>query len=174
MACCRWTKLITELFSKACTASASLLNILQLTTVSIRQRAIFYGTYCLSKLTYVASYALVTQKDLAHMQVLVARAILRRPWIKTCHLAGTLRALKIAPMQDPEIVLACAEIGLLERRRKEDELCVFLQQQDSTFESDRQYNTTLANDANVHTIQQILSNTAFMHCQRQGSLTLLP
>ena len=37
------------------------------------------------------------------MQVLVARAVLRRPWIKACHLAGTLRALKIAPMQDPEI-----------------------------------------------------------------------
>ena len=37
-------KLITELFSKACTASAQLLNTLRLTTVSIRQRAIFYGT----------------------------------------------------------------------------------------------------------------------------------
>ena len=62
-------KLITELFSKACTASVSLLNTLRLTTVSIRQRAIFYGTYCLSKFTYVASYALVTQKDIAKMQV---------------------------------------------------------------------------------------------------------
>ena len=112
------TKLITELFSKACTASTQLLNTLRLTTVSIRQRAIFYGTYCLSKFTYVASYALVTTKDIAKMQVLVARAVLRRPWIKACHLAGTLRALKIAPMQDPEIALACAAIGLLERRGK--------------------------------------------------------
>ena len=132
-------KLITELFSKACTASVSLLNTLRLTTVSIRQRAIFYGTYCLSKFTYVASYALVTQKDIAKMQVLVARAILRRPWIKARHLAGTLRALRIAPMQDPEIAIACAALGLLERRGKEDEeLCAFLQQQDTNFEGDRQ------------------------------------
>ena len=67
------------------------------------------------------------------MQVLVARAILRRPWIKARHLAGTLRALRIAPMQDPEIAIACAALGLLERRGKEDEeLCAFLQQQDIT------------------------------------------
>ena len=126
-------KLITELFSKACTSSVALLNTLRLTTVSIRQRAIFYGTYCLSKFTYVASYALVTHKDIARMQVLVARAILRTPWIKACHLAGTLRALRIAPMQDSEIAIACAALGLLERRGKEDEeLCAFLQQQDTS------------------------------------------
>ena len=66
------------------------------------------------------------------MQVLVAKAVLRRPWIKASHLAGTPRALKIAPMQDPEIALACAAIGLLERRGKEDEeLCAFLQQKDT-------------------------------------------
>ena len=174
-------KLITELFSKACTASAQLLNTLRLTTVSIRQRAIFYGTYCLSKFTYVASYALVTTKDIAHMQVLVAKAVLRRPWIKASHLAGTLRALKIAPMQDPEIALACAAIGLLERRGKEDEeLCAFLQQKDTGFEGDRQYDTALVYlgrylptlpQTDVLAIQQILRATAFAHRQNASPLT---
>ena len=41
-------------------------------------------------------------------------------------------------MQDPEIAIACAALGLLERRGKEDkELCAFLQQQDTNFEGDR-------------------------------------
>ena len=174
-------KLITELFSKACTASVALLNTLRLTTVSIRQRAIFYGTYCLSKFTYVASYALVTPKDIARMQVLVARAILRRPWIKASHLAGTLRALRIAPMQDPEIAIACAALGLLERRGKEDEeLCAFLQQQDTSFEGDRQYDTALIYlkrylptlpQADVSTIQQIIKTAAFAQKQQHGPLT---
>ena len=167
-------KLITELFSKACTSSVALLNTLRLTTVSIRQRAIFYGTYCLSKFTYVASYALVTHKDIARMQVLVARAILRRPWIKACHLAGTLRALRIAPMQDPEIAIACAALGLLERRGKEDEeLCAFLQQ-DTSFEGDRQYDTALIYlkrylptlpQTDISTIQQIIKTAAFAQKQ---------
>ena len=174
-------KLLTELFSKACTASVSLLNTLRLTTVSIRQRAIFYGTYCLSKFTYVASYALVTQKDIAKMQVLVARAILRRPWIKARHLAGTLRALRIAPMQDPEIAIACAALGLLERRGKEDEeLCAFLQQQDTNFEGDRQYDTALIYlkrylptlpQADISTIQHIIKTAAFAQKQQHGPLT---
>ena len=174
-------KLITELFSKACTASVALLNTLRLTTVSIRQRAIFYGTYCLSKFTYVASYALVTPKDIARMQVLVARAILRRPWIKASHLAGTLRALRIAPMQDPEIAIACAALGLLERRGKEDEeLCAFLQQQDTSFEGDRQYDTALIYlkrylptlpQADISTIQQIIKTAAFAQKQQHGPLT---
>ena len=174
-------KLITELFSKACTASVALLNTLRLTTVSIRQRAIFYGTYCLSKFTYVASYALVTQKDIAQMQVLVARAILQRPWIKARHLAGTLRALRIAPMQDPEIAIACAALGLLERRGKEDEeLCAFLQQQDTNFEGDRQYDTALIYlkrylptlpQADISTIQHIIKTAAFAQKQQHGPLT---
>ena len=166
---------------KACTASVALLNTLRLTTVSIRQRAIFYGTYCLSKFTYVASYALVTPKDIARMQVLVARAILRRPWIKASHHAGTLRALRIAPMQDPEIAIACAALGLLERRGKEDEeLCAFLQQQDTSFEGDRQYDTALIYlkrylptlpQADVSTIQQIIKTAAFAQKQQHGPLT---
>ena len=46
-------------------------------------------------------------------------------------------------MQDPEIAIACAALGLLERRRKEDEeLCAFLQE-DTNFEGDRQYDTAL-------------------------------
>ena len=111
------------------------------------------------------------------MQVLVARAVLRRPWIKACH----LRALKIAPMQDPEIALACAAIGLLERRGKEDEeLCAFLQQKDSTFEGDRQYDTAIVYlkrylptlpQADLQSIQQILRSTAFAHRQNTGPLT---
>ena len=92
----------------------------------------------------LGSYAVVTAKDISQMQVQVARAVLRRPWIKASHLAGTLRALKIAPMQDPEIALACAAIGLLERRGKEDdELCAFLQQKDTNFEGDRQLDTAI-------------------------------
>ena len=115
------------------------------------------------------------------MQVLVAKAVLRRPWIKASHLAGTLRALKFAPMQDPEIALACAAIGLLERRGKEDEeLCAFLQQKGSVFEGDRQYDTALVYlrrylptlpQTDVLSIQQILRATAFAHRQDAGPLT---
>ena len=50
-------KPLAEIFKKATASAIVLLNTLRLTTVSIRQRAIFYGTYCLSKFTYVASYA---------------------------------------------------------------------------------------------------------------------
>ena len=174
-------KLLAELFSKACTASTALLNTLRLTTVSIRQRAIFYGTYCLSKFTYAGSYAVVTAKDISQMQVQVARAVLRRPWIKASHLAGTLRALKIAPMQDPEIALACAAIGLLERRGKEDdELCAFLQQKDTNFEGDRQFDTAIVylkrylptlQSTDIQTIQHIIRSTSFSQRQRPVPLT---
>ena len=44
-----WT---TEVRPKPFDATV-LLNTLRLTTVSIRQRAIFYGTYCLSKFTLI-------------------------------------------------------------------------------------------------------------------------
>ena len=150
-------------------------------TTHVRQRAIFYGTYCLSKFTYVASYAVVTQKDISHMQVLVARAVLRRHWIQAQHLPGVLRALKIAPMQDPGIALASAAIGLLERRAKEDdELCAFLQNQDVHCEGDRQLDTALVYlkrylptlaPSDARTIQQILTTTAFAHKKHQGPLT---
>ena len=85
-------KPLAEIFKKATTSAAALLNTLRLTTVSIRQRAIFYGTYCLSKFTYVASYARVTQKEINLMQIKVAKAVLRRHWIQARHLPGTLRA----------------------------------------------------------------------------------
>ena len=113
------------------------------------------------------------------MQVLVARAILRRPWIKARHLAGTLRALRIAPMQDSEIAIACAALGLLERRRKQDnELCAFLQ--DTNFEGDRQYDTALIYlkrylptlpQADICTIQQIIRTAAFAQKQQHGPFT---
>ena len=147
-----------------------LLNTLRLTTVSIRQRAIFYGTYCLSKFTYVASYACVTQKEINLTQIKVAKAVLRRHWIQARHFPGTLRALKIAPMQDPEIAFACAALGLLERRAaEEDDLCAFLQQRNIDYDGDRQLDTALTylerylptlepND--IRTIQQILSTSA--------------
>ena len=82
-------------------------------------------------------------------------------------------------MQDPEIVIACAALGLLERRRKEDEeLCAFLQQQDTSFEGDRQFDTALIYlkrylptqlQVNVSTIQQIIR--AFANKQQYGPLT---
>lgn len=79
-------KPLTEVFKKATASAAVLLNTLRLTTtVSIRQRAIFYGTYCLSKFTCVASYACVTQKEIYLMQVKVAKAVLRRHWIQARH-----------------------------------------------------------------------------------------
>ena len=164
-------KAITEIFKKACAASAVLLNTLRLTTVSVRQRAIFYGTYCLSKFTYIASYAVVTQNDINRMQVLVARAVLQRHWLQAQHLPGALRTLKIAPMQDPEIALACAAIGLLERRaREDDELCAFLQNQEVQYEGDRQLDTALVYlkrylptlaPRDMRTVQQIFATASF-------------
>ena len=164
-------KPLAEIFKKATASATVLLHTLRLTTVSIRQRAIFYGTYCLSKFTYVASYACVTQKEINLMQVKVAKAVLRRHWIQARHLPGTLRALKIAPMQDPEIAFACAALGLLERRAAEEEdLCAFLQQRNIDYEGDRQLDTALTylerylptlepND--IRTIQQILATSAY-------------
>ena len=77
--------------------------------------------------------------------------------------------------------MACAALGLLERRGREDEeLCAFLQQQDTHVEGDRQFDTALVYlkrylpslpQTDVHTIQQILSTTAFAQRQHQGPLT---
>ena len=161
-----------EVFKKACTAAIVVLNTLRLTTVSIRQRAIFYGAYCLSKFT--------TQKEINLMQVKVAKAVLRRHWIQAKHLPGTLRALKIAPMQDPEIAFACSALGLLGgRAREDDELCAYLQRQNIDYQQDRQLDTALEylerylptlepND--IRTIQQILATATFERKQPTGPL----
>ena len=115
------------------------------------------------------------------MQVKVAKAVLRRHWIQARHLPGTLRALKIAPMQDPEIAFVCAALGLLERRAaEEDDLCAFLQQRNVDYEGDRQLDTALTylerylptlepND--IRTIQQILSTSAYANKKHSGPLS---
>ena len=115
------------------------------------------------------------------MQVKVAKAVLRRHWIQARHLPGTLRALKIAPMQDLEIAFACAALGLLERRAAEEEdLCAFLQQRNIDYEGDRQLDTALTylerylptlepND--IRTIQQILSTSAYANKKHSGPLS---
>ena len=65
-------------FKKANEAACLLLNTLKITTVSVRARAIFHGTYCLSKFTYIATYNIVSPKEIYNLQVRVARAVLHR------------------------------------------------------------------------------------------------
>ena len=92
-----------------------------------------------------------------------------------------LKSSKDSTNARPRIALACAAIGLLERRcKKDDELCAFLQQRDSTYEGDRQFDTALVYlkrylptllQAEIHAIQQILSSTAFAQRRSTGPLT---
>ena len=160
----------TKVFRKACDAAAQLLLTVKLTTVSIRARAIFYGTYCLSKFTYVASYAIATPQDIYMMQARV-EAVLRRHWIQAQHLPGVLRALKIAPMQDIEIAFARAAVGLLERRAREDSaLRSFVRDPTLGYQGDRQLGTAAEyltrylptlDPTDTRTIQGIVTNAAF-------------
>ena len=132
------------MFRKASDAAVQLLLTVKLTTVSIRARAIFYSTYCLSKFTYVASYAIVTPQDIHVMQVQVAKAVLRRHWIQAQHLPGVLGVLKIAPMQDIEIAFARAAVGLLERRAREDlALRAFIRDPTLEYQGDPQFDTAV-------------------------------
>ena len=138
-------------------------RLYKITTVSVRARAIFYGTYCLSKFTYVATYNVVSPQDIHDLQIRVARAVLHRHWLQARHLPGVLRCLRIAPMQDLEIAFACAAVGLLERRAATDPLL----RQYLCYCCDRQLETAITYlerylpslpHRNVTAIQQALKN----------------
>ena len=171
-------------FKKANDAAHLLLNTLKITTVSVRARAIFYGTYCLSKFTYVATYNVVSPQDIHNLQVRVARAVLHRPWLQACHLPGVLRCLRIAPMQDLEIACASAAVGLLERRAATDQsLKQYLCAAQPEYRCDRQLETAITYlerylpslpHRNVVAIQHALKKSRQWADHRQSNNTLLP
>ena len=156
-------------FKKANDAAHLLLNTLKISTVSVRARAIFYSTYCLSKFTYVATYNVVSPQDIHNLQVRVARAVLHRHWLQARHLPGVLRCLRIAPMQDIEIAFACAAVGLLERRAATDlQLRQYLCSPQPEYRCDRQLETAITYlerylpslpHRNVTAIQHALKNS---------------
>ena len=84
--------------------------------LSVRARALYVGSFVLSTLPYVCSVHDYTRSDLAHLESLFSRAVLRRSMFPGCHVAPLLSWLRIASMPVPEITLDSAALQFWARR----------------------------------------------------------
>ena len=83
---------------------------LRMANLSVRARALYVGSFVLSTIPYVCSVHDYTRADLAQLESLFARAVLRRHMFPGCHVAPLLAWLRIAAMPVPEITLDSAAL----------------------------------------------------------------